>query len=85
MRLTDILDHQIYFDNLVGATNCTDASDRLDCLRQAPFSTLQAAVNASPGLLDYQSMRLTWGPMVDGSLIPDNPMRLVKSGKYARV
>ena len=84
-RLPDILDHQIDFDNLVSATNCTAASDRLDCLRQTPFSTLQAAVNASPGLLDYQSMKQAWGPMVDGTLIPDNPMRLVKDGKYARV
>jgi len=84
-RLPDVLDQQIYFDGLVAATNCTDATDRFKCLRQAPFSALQSAVDASPGMFSYQSMRLAWIPMVDGSLIPRNPMQLVESGKIARV
>jgi len=85
IRLPGVLDHQIYFDNLVASTNCTDARDRFECLRQAPFSALQSAVDASPGMFSYQSMRLAWMPMVDGDLIPRNPMQLVESGKIARV
>jgi acetylcholinesterase len=85
MRLPDVLDQQVYFDGLVTATNCTDAPDRFQCLRQAPFSALQSAVDASPGLFSYQSMRLAWTPMVDGTLIPRNPMQLVESRKIARV
>ena len=84
-RLPDVLDQQVYFDNLVSATNCSDAQDRFDCLRQVPFSALQSAVDASPGMFSYQSMRLAWTPMVDGTFIPRNPLRLVESGKIARV
>jgi hypothetical protein len=85
MRLPDVLDNQVYFDNLVSATNCTDAPDRFECLKGVSFSDLQSAVDASPGLLSYQSMRLAWSPMVDGTLIPANPLQLVDSGKYAKV
>jgi hypothetical protein len=85
MRLPDILDHQVYFDDLVSATNCTDAPDRFECLKQVPFSALQKAVDESPGLFSYQSMKLAWTPMVDGTLIPRNPMQLVESGKFSRV
>ena len=31
---------QSTYDALVNATNCTTASDTLDCLRQLPFETL---------------------------------------------
>jgi hypothetical protein len=85
LRLPDVLDNQVYFDDLVSATNCTDAPDRFECLKQAPFSAIQRAVDESPGFLSYQSMRLAWTPMVDGTLIPRNPMQLVESGKFARV
>ena len=84
-RLPDILDQQVYFDSLVNSTNCTNAPDRLECLRQAPFSTLQNAIDATPSMFSYQSMRLAWSPMVDGTLIPRNPMQMVESGKIAKV
>jgi len=85
MRLPDFSEQQVYFDNLVSATNCTNASDRFECLRYVPYPTLQSAVDASPGLLSYQSFRLAWTPVVDGTLIPRNPMQLVEAGKYAKV
>ena len=85
MRLPDVLEQQVYFDNLASATNCTDAPDRFECLRYAPYTALQRAVDASPSLTSYQSMRLAWMPVVDGTLIPRNPMQLVQSGNYARV
>ena len=85
MRLPDVLEQQIYFDNLASATNCTDAPDRFECLKYAPYTALQRAVDASPALSSYQSMTLAWTPVVDGTLIPRNPMQLVESGKYAKV
>jgi hypothetical protein len=85
MRIPDVLDQQVYFDRLVTATNCTGAPDRFQCLRQAPFSALQSAVDASPGMFSYESMRPAWFPMVDGTLIPRNPMQLVESRKIAKV
>jgi hypothetical protein len=59
MPLPDVLDQQVYFDSLVTATNCTYASDRFECLRQAPFSALQSAVDASPGMIllpEYETL-----------------------------
>ena len=84
MRLPNVLDQQVYFDNLASATNCTDAPDRFECLRYTPYPSLQSAVDASPAVTSYQSFRLAWKPVVDGTLIPRNPMQIVESGKYAR-
>jgi len=84
MRLPDVLDQQVYFDNLASATNCTNAPDRFECLRYAPYPVLQSAVDASPAVTSFQSFRIAWSPVVDGTLIPRNPMQLVESGKYAK-
>jgi len=80
-----VLDQQIHFDNLVESTNCTNATDRFECLRQAPFAALQSGVDASPSLFPFKSLNLTWLPVVDETLIPSDPLKLVKSGKYAKV
>lgn len=85
MRLPEVLEQQVYFDNLVISTNCTNASDRFECLRETPYPALQSAIDASPGILSYQSFRLAWLPVIDGNLIPRNPMQLIESGKYAKV
>jgi acetylcholinesterase len=85
MPLPDVLDQQVHFDRLVTATNCTDTPDRFQCLRQVPFPALQSAVNESPGMFSYQSMKPAWFPMVDGTLIPRNPMQLVERKKIAKV
>lgn len=83
--MPDVLDQQVYFDDLVDATNCTNAADRFECLRGAPLDALQKAVNASPSTFSYQSLTLPWVPVIDGVLITANPMQLVEKGAYARV
>ena len=83
-RLPHILDQQKYFDGLVKATNCTRAKDRLGCLRAAPYAQLMAAINLSPHFLSYDGLN-TWGPMIDGKVIRSNPLKLLQSGKYAKV
>src|SRR5260221_1996728 len=80
MPLPHVLDQQVYFDGLVTATNCTYASDRFQCLKHVPFSAIQSAVDASPGMFSYR-MRPPWFTMVDRALIPRNPMQLVASRK----
>ena len=42
------------YDGLVQAAGCAGAEDTLECLRQAPFSTLKEAMNSSPGLFSYR-------------------------------
>jgi acetylcholinesterase len=85
MKTPNVLEMQRYFDDLVNATNCTDAKDRLDCLRFAPYSQLIKAVNLEPNIFSYPSLEQAWQPMIDGNLIPRSPLQIVKSGAYARV
>ena len=63
-------------------TNCTTASDKIQCLRGVPYDQLKAAI-AIPSA--GNSMRLTYQPLTDGDLIVRDPYISVKMGKYARV
>lgn len=76
---------QRYFDFLVNATNCTNANDRLACLRAAPYSQIIQAVNLGPSEICNPGMKLAWQPMVDGILIPRNPLKILQTGEYSRV
>jgi len=84
-KLPNVLDLQRYFDNIVSTTNCTDAQDRLGCLRAVPYSQLIQAVNREPNYYSYPSLKLAFQPMIDGRLIPRDPLQILRSGKYARV
>jgi acetylcholinesterase len=42
------------YDALVQETGCAGTQDTLECLRQAPFPALQAAMNNSLGYLSYR-------------------------------
>ena len=50
----DLTNGQGEYDDLVANTNCSSASDTLDCLRHVPFETLRDAVNMSPGIASYK-------------------------------
>lgn len=50
----DITHGQRSYDDLVVATGCQNASDTLQCLREAPYQVLKAAVDATPQILSYQ-------------------------------
>ena len=49
----DITGGQPSFDMLVENTGCTNAKDKLDCLRNVSEDEFQAAVNQSPSILGY--------------------------------
>ncbi|CAA7262326.1 unnamed protein product [Cyclocybe aegerita] len=85
IRLPGILRQQKYFDSLVADTNCTASTDRLKCLRDAPFDQLMAAINRTPNFLSYESLNLAWQPMVDGKLIVRDPLVSLQQGKYAKI
>ena len=52
--VSDITRGQRYYDDLVEATSCTNASDTLQCLREVPYLALKAAVDATPHILSFQ-------------------------------
>ena len=45
------------FDEFVQKTGCAGAEDTLECLRQAPFSVLKAAMDSGPGIISYRVCR----------------------------
>jgi hypothetical protein len=45
---------QVYYDGIVAHSNCSGASDTLDCLRKLPYDTFKAAIDTSPSILSYQ-------------------------------
>ncbi|KAJ4482483.1 Alpha/Beta hydrolase protein [Lentinula aciculospora] len=81
----DITDGQIYYDDLVEATGCSDSDDTLDCLRGVEYSVLKAAVDATPGIFAYQSLNLAWLPRADGVFLADDPQVLVQQGQVAAI
>ena len=42
------------YDNLVAATGCSGAEDTLQCLREADYDTIKAAMDATPTFFSYQ-------------------------------
>ncbi|CAA7262234.1 unnamed protein product [Cyclocybe aegerita] len=83
--LPNVLKQQEYFDSLVADTNCTTAPNRLKCLRDAPFDDLMKAINRTPNLFSFQSVRIAWQPMVDGKTIVRDPQISLQLGKFAKI
>ncbi|TPX09123.1 uncharacterized protein E0L32_001614 [Thyridium curvatum] len=73
---------QPYFDALVAKTGCSDAGDRLNCLRDLPWQTLNAIFNGSNPL---SVTAPTLGAVIDGDFITAQASALLKQGKFAHV
>lgn len=67
---------QKQFDSIVEATNCSAATDKLDCLRKVPADAYADAVNVTGG---------SYAAVVDDNMIPGYPSELVKQGKFVKV
>lgn len=70
--------YQSKYDDLVKATNCTDASDSLDCLRQVPVQQLQDLFNTT----DFST---GWSPIVDGDFIQRWGSVQLQEGDFVKV
>ncbi|KAK0503648.1 carotenoid ester lipase precursor [Armillaria luteobubalina] len=81
----DLEGGQKYYDDIVVRTGCSGSDDTLACLRTVSYPILKAAIDNSPFIFDYQSLKLAWLPRADGVLFSDNPQRLVEQGKIANV
>ncbi|TCD60885.1 hypothetical protein EIP91_009376 [Steccherinum ochraceum] len=82
----DVTEGQPLYDTIVAQVGCTGSSDTLECLRQAPFDRLKAAMDASPSLFDATAGEVfAWAPRADGAYITDCPQELVLQGKVARI
>ncbi|TFK86058.1 carotenoid ester lipase precursor [Polyporus arcularius HHB13444] len=81
----DITHGQAEFDALVANTECDLAVDKLECLRLVPYTVLKAAVDKSPGVISYQSLRLSYLPRADGRFLLDAPQKLVLNGSVSKI
>jgi len=77
---TSLSPSQDAFNNLTDSTGCSGALDKLQCLREIPFATLnQFFNNTQPGT------RQPWAPVIDGDFIPGKASILLAQGKYVPV
>ncbi|KAI3620784.1 carotenoid ester lipase precursor [Moniliophthora roreri] len=81
----DITNGQKYYDAIVAETGCSGSVDTLQCLREVPYTSLKAAINNSPDIFAYQSLKLAWLPRADGKFLTDAPQKLVQQGKVAKI
>ena len=70
---------------IVAQTNCSTANDTLGCLRQASYEALMNAMFHTPYLNSYQSLNVTWAPLVDGVILKHTLQESLRMGKYASV
>ncbi|KAI8957936.1 sterol esterase [Daldinia sp. FL1419] len=73
------------YDTVVKEAGCSDASDTLECLRDADYDTFLHAANSVPSIISYTSIALSYLPRPDGVVLTDSPDVLALSGKYASV
>ncbi|RAH82887.1 alpha/beta-hydrolase [Aspergillus japonicus CBS 114.51] len=67
--------YQPMYDQIVNQTNCTSASDTLQCLREVPFETFYP--------LAYNG--LEWFGTIDGTFIKEKPQISITAGRFAKV
>lgn len=60
-------------------------TSKLACLRAVPMTKLAHAIDASPNLFGYASVRLAWQPRVDGVLFAEDPILSVQEKKVMNV
>ncbi|KAF3912461.1 Acetylcholinesterase [Dactylellina cionopaga] len=71
---------QSNYDFMVKETNCTDAVETLQCLRQVPIKQLTAAIDKSdPARLN------AWQPVIDGDFVRGFGSEALKNKAYVKV
>ncbi|KZP04757.1 alpha/beta-hydrolase, partial [Athelia psychrophila] len=77
---------QKWYNGAVAATNCTGATDTLQCLRDADVGALHDYFSTTPSKGSYQerisaALNSAWLPRVDGKFLKDDPQQLVMKGR----
>jgi acetylcholinesterase len=76
---------EIQFDEFSSSLGCSSSPEQLACLRAVDINILQTA-NVP---MQYPGQNLqaayVWTPVVDGSFIVDNPLKLYQTGQFVKV
>ncbi|SMQ51504.1 unnamed protein product [Zymoseptoria tritici ST99CH_1A5] len=76
---------QALFNDMVSYVGCDGASDKIACLRQAPYDKIYAHANTVNNFFGFRSLASAWTLRPDGKFLTDSPDRLVAQGKIANV
>lgn len=68
-----------YYNNITKATNCSSASDTLECLRKVPIDVLSPILNSSV------TSGASWGGHIDGDIIQEAGLTQLNAGKFVKV
>ncbi|KAF5020625.1 hypothetical protein F66182_7332 [Fusarium sp. NRRL 66182] len=79
----DDLEYQ--FDRVVNGTDCSDADDKMDCLRGKSSKDLQAQNIKAPFYGRNYRSYFYWAPTTDGDMFPDFPSKLFEKGDFVKV
>lgn len=78
IALLPLSPNQGAFNNLTQATGCSSASDKLQCLRQLPFTQLNQVLNNT-------GLGTVWAPVLDGDFIKARASEQLAQGKFVKV
>lgn len=73
-------DWDAYYNNITRATNCSDASDTLACLREVPVEALSAVFNSS-----VTAQVPFWGGQIDGDFLEYSGTQHLLNGAFVKV
>ncbi|KXS94323.1 hypothetical protein AC579_3733 [Pseudocercospora musae] len=75
-----VAEQVFHYRDLLTATNCSD----INCLRSVTSEKIQSANFAVPFPGQKSNALFAYGPVIDGSLLPDTPLNLLKEGRYLK-
>lgn len=78
---------QAIYDSVVTAGGCSNATDKLACLRGLDYQTFLTAASSVPSIVSYRSLDLSYVPRPDPGdpFFPLSPELLVLDGSVAKV
>jgi carboxylesterase type B len=76
---------QYNYNNLTMRTGCSEASDSLSCLRDLSLDALQQENIAIPYPQTIKRPLYSYGPTIDGTLIPNLTSHLFEQGQFLKV
>ncbi|MBW0479225.1 hypothetical protein O181_018940 [Austropuccinia psidii MF-1] len=77
---------QKIFDYIAqNAGGCGNSTDKLNCLRKAPFKEILNAVGHFPGTFSFGAFPPSFAPVVDGDFVSETIQHALKAGRFAKV
>ncbi|KAH7328803.1 Alpha/Beta hydrolase protein [Stachybotrys elegans] len=80
-----LADLEWQYDRTIEAAGCSEADDRMSCLRNKSKKALQRINRPSPFPSQTINPLFYWTPCIDGEFLEDLPYHLFESGRFIKV